>query len=93
MLLSCFFSQEIQKQVWFDTDTHLDFFFLKKEDIVASLYIFDAFISSVLQYVVDLNILFISDQLSLTLWNLKLEISKGLNEIEINVKEALFIYG
>lgn len=41
----------------------------------------------------DLNILFIAGKLSLTLWNLKTEISKGLNEIEISEKEALFIYG
>lgn len=40
----------------------------------------------------DLNILFISDKLSLTLWNMKIEISKGLNQIKINEKEALFIY-
>lgn len=64
-----------------------------KKSIVASLYIFDAFVSFVLQYIMDLNILFISDKLSLTLWNLKIEISKGLNKIEINEKEALFIYG
>lgn len=41
----------------------------------------------------DLNILFIFDKPSLTLWNLKIEISKGLNKIEINEQEALFIYG
>lgn len=41
----------------------------------------------------DLNILFIYDKFSLTLWNLKIEISQGLNEIKINEKEALFIYG
>lgn len=41
----------------------------------------------------NLTILFIPDKLSLTLWDLKTEISKGLNEIEINEKEALFIYG
>lgn len=41
----------------------------------------------------DLNILFIFGKLSLTLWNLKVEICKGLNNIEINEKEALFIYG
>lgn len=41
----------------------------------------------------DLNILFIPDKLSLTLKSLKSEVSKGLNEIEINEKEALFIYG
>lgn len=87
-----FAAREIQKRMWLDVDTHLNFFFLKKS-IVASLYIFDAFVSFVLQYIMDLNILFISDKLSLTLWNLKIEISKGLNKIEINEKEALFIYG
>lgn len=62
-----------------------------KTGIVASLYIFDSSVSSVLQYLLDLNILFISEKLSLTLWNLKIEMSKGLNKIEINEKEALFI--
>lgn len=86
-----FAAREIQKRMWLDVDTHLNFFL--KKSIVASLYIFDAFVSFVLQYIMDLNILFISDKLSLTLWNLKIEISKGLNKIEINEKEALFIYG
>lgn len=66
----------------------LNFF---KTGIVASLYIFDASVSSVLQYLMDLNILFMSERLSLTLWNLKVGISRGLNEIEINEKEALFV--
>lgn len=86
-----FAAREIQKRMWLDVDTHLNFFL--KKSIVASLYIFDAFVSFVLQYIMDLNILFISDKLSLTLWNLKIEISKGLNKIEIKEKEALFIYG
>lgn len=39
----------------------------------------------------DLNILFIPDKFSLTLWSLKIEISKGLNQIEVSEVEALFV--
>lgn len=41
----------------------------------------------------NLIILFIFDKFSFILWDLKIEIFKGLNEIEINEKEVLFIYG
>lgn len=44
-----------------------------------------------LQYLLDLNILFIFEKLRLILWNPKTEIPKGLNEIEINEKENLFV--
>jgi hypothetical protein len=39
----------------------------------------------------DLNILFIPDKFSLTLWSLQIEIPKGLNQIEVNEIEALFV--
>lgn len=57
---------------------------------VANLYIFGIGFSE-LQYIMDLNILFIPDEFSLTLWSLKIEISKGLNQIEVNEIEALFV--
>lgn len=58
---------------------------------VASLCIFGTFGFSELQCIMDLNILFIPDKFSLTLWSLKTEISKGLNQIEVSEVEALFV--
>lgn len=57
--------------VWLGTGTCV-----LREDI-ASLYIFGTFVFSELQYIMDLNILFIPDTFSLTLWSLQIEISKG----------------
>lgn len=57
----------------------------------ASLYIFVTFGFSEPQCIMDLNILFIPDKFSLTLWSLKIEISKGLNQIEVSEVEALFV--
>lgn len=62
-----------------------------KGSCVASLYIFGTFGFSELQCIMDRNILFIPDKFSLTLWSLKIEISKGLNHIEVSEVEALFV--
>lgn len=58
---------------------------------VARLYMFGTFAFSELQYIQDLNILFIPDKFSLTLWNPQTEIYQGLNQIEVNETEALFV--
>lgn len=57
----------------------------------ASLCIFVTFGFSEPQCIMDLNILFIPDKFSLTLWSLRTEISKGLNQIEVSEVEALFV--